>query len=127
MWKPRFTLVAVVAVAVAVIPAQEAISRATEQTRADEEHTQWITHVMKSIATIQPGMARRDISELFGEEGGLSTRTQRTYVYKHCPYIKVIVEFTPFAGSINGPGAPENPADSIIRISRPFLEYTIAD
>ncbi|HEY4902742.1 MAG TPA: hypothetical protein VIH89_04650 [Candidatus Sulfotelmatobacter sp.] len=102
--------------------AQQADSDARNVTSSDREHTQWVDQVMRSISTIKPGMARKDLFRVLVEEGGLSTRSQRRYVYKHCPYIKVDVEFSPSDDQQN-----ESPNDKIVTISRPYLEYTISD
>jgi hypothetical protein len=80
---------------------------------------------MRSILTVKPGATRRDLLKVFTDEGGLSTRTHRKYVHKQCPYIKVDVQFAP-AGD-EGNGFTEMPEDKIITISRPYLEYSIAD
>jgi hypothetical protein len=93
--------------------------------RGPDEHTEWIAKSLKEIEGVKVGMTRLDLLRVFKEEGGLSTRTQRRYVYRDCPYIKVEVEFEPV-------GEPENklsqsPRDKIIKISRPFLEWSIVD
>ena len=93
----------------------------------DREHTNWIDHVMRSISTIKPGMKRRDLFTVFTEEGGISTRTRKGYVYKHCPYIKVDVEFSPADADTNPDALTENPEDTIVKISRPYLEYAHVD
>lgn len=90
-----------------------------------DEHTEWIARSLREIETIKVGMTRLDLLKVFKEEGGISTRTWRRYVYRDCPYIKVDVEFEPV-------GEPENkvsqsPRDKIIKISRPFLEWSILD
>jgi hypothetical protein len=59
------------------------------------------------------------------EEGGLSIRTARRYVYRDCPYFKVNVKF-------DAVGTPmgdfdETPDDRITQISQPFLEWSIMD
>lgn len=89
-----------------------------------EEHRQWIGSVLQSVATIKPGMTRTDVLRLFSEEGGLSTRTQRTYVYQQCPYIKIDITFSP---SSNSTSSAEMPDDVVVNLSRPYLQYTIAD
>jgi hypothetical protein len=91
----------------------------------DVEHTQWVDGVLRWTLDIKPGMTRRDLLRVYTEEGGLSTRTQRTYVLKGCPYIKVDVEFAPI-GTPSG-GQNESPNDKIISISKPYLEYSISD
>ncbi len=73
------------------------------------------------MQTVRAGMTRADLLKVFTTEGGLSTTTQRTYVYQQCPYIKVTVRFAPMAKD------REDPSDKIIEISRPYLEWTIAD
>jgi len=84
----------------------------------DWEHSQWVSSVLAWIATIKPRMTRSDLLRVFTTEGGLSTRTHRTYVLKQCRSIKVDVEF-----SISGNEAE----DKITQISKPYLDYGIYD
>jgi hypothetical protein len=127
MRKLALTLLVALAT-IASTQAQEVVINSPAQAQVDEEHTKWVDHVMRSIATIKPGMTRQDLLQVFAEEGGLSTRTRRTYVYKHCPHIKVEVDFSPVEDlSRNHAPTAENPADRIVKISRPFLEYSIMD
>ena len=103
--------------AAAILPSSES--------RATDEHNEWITKSLKEIESVKVGMTRADLLRVFKEEGGISTRRRRRYVYHDCPYIKVDVEFEPV-------GEPENklrqsPRDKIIKISRPFLEWSILD
>ena len=123
-----WTILAMLAVAVASVPAQETTIGPHSPSQIDQEHTNWIDQVMRSISTIKPGMTRDDLLKIFTEEGGISTRTQRKYVYKHCPYIKVDVEFSRVNDNGAGQDArTESPEDRIVKISRPYLEYSIAD
>lgn len=80
--------------------------------------------VIELIQTIKPGMTRGDLLRLFTTEGGISTRRERTYVYKQCPYIKVRVEFEAADRSENWAQIPQ---DRIVKISAPFLQYFVAD
>lgn len=84
----------------------------------DWGHAQWVGSVLAWIDTIKPGMTRSDLLNVFTTEGGLSTRTHRTYVLKQCGMIKVDVEF-----SISGSEAE----DKIRQISKPYLDYGITD
>ena len=84
----------------------------------DWERTEWLGNVLAWIANIKPGMTRSDLLRVFTMEGGLSTRTRRTYVLKQCPIIKVDVEFSISANETE---------DKITQISKPYLEYTHAD
>ncbi len=90
------------------------------------ERTLWVTKALWEIEKIHPGMQRKDLLKVFTVEGGLSTRFQRTYVYRGCPYIKVDVRFK--AGSEQKPGTFQEPEDDIIvSISRPYLAWGISD
>jgi len=84
----------------------------------DWEHSQWVSSVLAWIATIKLGMTRSDLLRVFTTEGGLSTRTHRTYVLRPCQTIKVDVQF-----SISGNEAE----DKITQISKPYLDYGISD
>ncbi len=99
------------------------VAHSQQPSSTDEEHEKWIASVLGQIETIKPGMTRGDLAKIFGEEGGLSIRSQRKCVFKGCPYIKVDVVFTPS----DNDQTTEKPEDRIVSISRPFLEYTIAD
>ena len=122
VWK----ILVVFAITIAALPAQETAIHSRIDIGFDKQHTEWIDGVMRSIAKIKPGMTRKDLSKVFRTEGGLSTRIHRKYIYNHCPYIKVDVEFSAADESGVDPSV-ESPDDRIVGISRPYLEYTIAD
>jgi hypothetical protein len=90
-----------------------------------EERTKWIGKALRQISKIQPGMRRKDLLEIFTTEGGLSTRTQRTYVFIECRYIKVTVGFKPV--SSQSTGLDDDPDDIIESISQPYLAWGVAD
>jgi hypothetical protein len=89
--------------------------------QTDGDHTEWIAGVLKATQSIKVGMTRSDLFKVFTTEGGLSWSTQRTYVYRQCPYIKVDVKF---AASSN---TEELPKDKIVEISRPYLAWSVMD
>ena len=97
----------------------------SSQSNKAENHTDWIFKSLEQMQTIQVGMSRKDLLKVFKEEGGLSTRTHRKYVYRECLYVKVEVEFEPVEAKEDR--STEYPSDRIIRISKPFLERTIID
>ena len=82
--------------------------------------TMRIDEVLREMSTIKVGMTRRELGTVFTTEGGLSTASQRTYVYRQCPYVKVDVEFEPV-------GSREADEDIIARISRPYLAWSVID
>ena len=90
-----------------------------------EERTRWIAKELRLIQKIRPGMHRSDLSNLFVTEGGLSSRFQRRYVLAECRYIKVDVHFR--AAGNKSDEVREDPNDIITSISKPYLEWTIAD
>jgi hypothetical protein len=90
-------------------------------TDIDPEHTAWVAGILRATQTIKVGMTRSDLLKVFTTEGGLSTTSQRTYVYRQCPFIKVDVKFT--ASSRD----EELPTDKIVEVSRPYLAWSVMD
>jgi len=87
----------------------------------DREHREWIAVTLRAMQTIKVGMTRSDLMKMFTTESGLSTTSQRRYVYRQCPYIKVDVKFA--ASSRD----EELPTDKIIGVSRPYLAWSVGD
>jgi len=128
----RFLLLAVLS-GVAV---SGAISfRPTEETSRvqalDKDHTAWVGESLKRMQTIKPGMTRTDLLKVFATEGGLSTGLQRTFVSQDCPYFKVDVEFEavgrPSRDANGRVTLVEGNHDIIVKISRPYLQFSIMD
>jgi hypothetical protein len=94
----------------------------------DPALTRSIDQVLKDISSVQSGMTRAELLRVFTTEGGLSTRDEQQYVYRRCPFIKVMVTFRrPADADDDWGGAPEEErtGDIIQSISKPFLEYSI--
>ena len=83
------------------------------------------------MQTIMPGMTREVLYRVFTTEGGLSTGLQRTFVSRDCPYFKVDVEFqaivSPDRDKNGWVTLVEDGKDLILKISRPYLQFSIAD
>jgi hypothetical protein len=79
---------------------------------AAESHTDWVARSLREIQTIKPGLTRGDLL------------MQRRFAYRECPYIKVDVNFEP-VGDLDK--STESPHDKIVKISQPFLEWSISD
>jgi hypothetical protein len=94
-------------------------------------HLAWVEAALKQMLTIKPGMTRETLLTVFATEGGLSTPLQRTFVSQHCPFFKVDVEFQP----VNRPDRDkderaymaEGSDDRIVKISQPYLQFSIMD
>lgn len=81
----------------------------------DESHIQWVAEALKKMQTVQVGMTRDQLDQIFDHDGGIYTAGSETYVYRRCPYFKVDVKFDTKAKGPIG-------TDKILRISRPYLE-----
>jgi hypothetical protein len=90
-----------------------------------QERRLWVAKVLRQIGKIKPGMRRKDLLTVFTTEGGISTRTQRTYVHIECPYIKVNVHFKAVGGESSG--MDEDPDDIIESVSQPYLAWSVID
>jgi hypothetical protein len=109
--------------------------RATQQANrmqaSDMDHTAWVAESLKRMQTIKSGMTRTDLLKVFTTEGGLSTGLQRTFVSQDCPYFKVDVEFEavgrPNRDANGRVTLVEGSKDIIVKISRPYLEFSNLD
>jgi len=90
-------------------------------TDIDAEHTAWVAEALRATQTLTVGMTRSDLMKVYTTEGGLSTTSHRTYVYRQCPFIKIDVKFT--ASSHD----EERPTDKIAEVSRPYLAWSVMD
>ena len=89
------------------------------------ERTKWIAKTLYQIGKLQPGMRRKDVLKILTEEGGLSTRLQKTYVSPECPYIKVDIRFRTVADA--GNSLEEDPEDVVESVSRLYLAWSVMD
>lgn len=97
----------------------------TSESRGPDGHTEWVAKSLKEIEGVKVGMTRGDLLKVFREEGGISTRAWRRYAYRHCPYIKIDAEFEA-VGELDNKMV-QHPQDKIVKLSRPFLEWSITD
>ncbi len=89
----------------------------------DKNLTKQIWDVLTECKKITAGTTRTELLKVFTTEGGLSTAAHRTFVHRRCPYIKVDVDFT-----LSDPKQKdERPTDTVSRISKPYLEWSIID
>jgi len=124
----RFILLAVVAIGGA--NAFQASPRPS-QLQSSQDHVTWVAQTLQRMPTIRPGMARGDLLKVFTMEGGLSTGLQRTFVSRECPYFKVDVEFQavgrPDRDEDGRVTMVEDSRDIILKISQPYLQFSIKD
>jgi hypothetical protein len=79
---------------------------------------------LSEIRSIQIGSTRADLLKLFTEDGGISERWRRRFVYRKCLMVKVDVDFAP---QNNPNDFVERPDDRIVKISKPYLERMSLD
>ncbi len=101
------------------------LKRWTTNSVADTNLTKQISEILTECQKIKPGMTRAELLKVFTTEGGLSTATQRTFVYRGYPYIKVDVDFT--LSDPKQKAIEERPTDTISKISKPYLEWSTID
>lgn len=88
---------------------------------SDEILTEKVGEIITEAASLKEGNTRADFQKYFTTEGGLSTPSQRTYVSKRCPYIKIDVQFRPVNVE------KESAGDVIQKISKPYLSLSVID
>ena len=123
-----FLLVSVIAVGAANSALQTSSPR---ETPCVQEHDVWASQALERIESIKPGMTREELLKVFRTEGGLSTGLHRTFVSRDCSYFKVDVEFQavgrPERDSNGRVTLEESGRDIIAKISRPYLQFSVAD
>ena len=104
---------------------------ASRQPRTRDDHIAWVADSLKHMQTIKAGMTRTELLVVFTTEGGLSTPLRRTFVSRDCPYFKVDVEFEavgrPDRDRDGRVTMVEGDQDGIIKISRPYLQFSVID
>jgi len=91
------------------------------------DHTNWVASCLKQMLTIQPGMTRAQLMQVFTTEGGLVfSALQQTFVSRECPFFKVEVRFNRAPNTSAGT-FEELTTDVVESVSRPYLQFTIAD
>jgi hypothetical protein len=120
-------------VAAGAMGGAQALQAVPKQAQGDcsQSHTEWVAQALKRMQTIETGMTRKTLLTVFTTEGGISTALQRTYVSRDCPYFKVNVEFKAVRRTDRDKDdrawMEEKDDDILLKISRPYLQFSIAD
>jgi hypothetical protein len=126
-----FILVSFFFVVVIGAPALIWPTHSVSQSPPADEYREWVGKTLEKMETIHPGMTRENLLRVFTTEGGLSTALRRTYVSQECPYFKVDVEFKavgrPDHDEDGRVTLVEDSRDVIVKISRPYLAFSILD
>ena len=104
-----------------------AVVQARPQVAGQREHVAWVPEALKRMQTVKPGMTLK----VFTTEGGQSTPLHRTFVSRDCPYFKVDVDFEavgrPSRDANGRVTMVEGSEDKIVKISKPYLQFSIID
>ena len=125
MKKLLLIVLAAGALASATLMFHDASAQANAEAGTRAYLEKWVSKSLGEMNKVKVGMTRGDLLKVFRGEGGLSTRTQRTYVYKECLYFKVNVKFEPVGEVYERHGV--SPDDKIVEISKPYIDYSILD
>ena len=126
-------LLVLVLISIASISASSSVrlTHSVNQERCSQEHQVWVTYALEKMQTVKPGMTRKDLLKVFTTEGGLSTGLNRRFASQDCPYFKVDVEFKavgrPDRDSDGRVTLNEDARDIIVKISQPYLQFSITD
>jgi hypothetical protein len=130
MVKPFAALVLLSAVAICAVSSARS-TNSTRHAQCVQDHEVWVAQALGKMEAIKPGMTREELLRVFRTEGGLSTGLHRTFVSRDCSYFKVDVEFQavgrPDRDSDGRATLEEDARDIIVKISRPYLQFTVAD
>ncbi len=91
------------------------------------DYTAWVQKCLKDFSQLKPGMKRSEIEKMFPQDGGLSTAGEVRFVHPECPCVKVAVEFSFQRDEKDQGRVVRSPEDPVITVSKPYLEYAIAD
>lgn len=91
------------------------------------DHTAWVQKCLKDLSQIKPGMRRSEVENMFPQDGGWADAGEHRFVHPECPCIKVDVEFSFQRDEKDQGRAITSPEDPVTTVSRPYLQYPIAD
>jgi len=126
----RLVLALLSSVAIGTVISVQAIAGAGQET-ASHDHVAWVAQALVQMEKVKPGMTRVDLLNIFTTEGGTHTPLRRTFVSRECPFFKVDVEFKavgrPDRDANGRVTMVEDSQDIIVKISRPYLQFSITD
>jgi len=85
---------------------------------------EFIKQALKTVGELKIGDTRANLERYFRSDGGMQYSKPERYVYKKCPFIKIDVEFSLKRGNSWPTLSPE---DTLISVSKPYLEYPFYD
>jgi hypothetical protein len=92
--------------------------------QSPQDPTEFIQEAMKTVGDLKAGDTRAKLERDFKHDGGLEFSNQERYDYKKCLFIKIDVEFTHVQAATS---QSFSPADTIVHVSKPYLEWPYSD
>jgi hypothetical protein len=83
-----------------------------------------VKDVMELVTSIRAGDTRASIEANFRPDGGFQARMSTRYIFKKCDCIKIDVDFS---GDRSLSPTDLAPSDTVVHVSKPYLEYPFAD
>jgi hypothetical protein len=74
-----------------------------------------VQEAYKEFQSLKPGMTRTEVERAWRPDGGTSAMGYDRYVFRHCDYIKIKIDF-----KLVGKG--ETPGDLVEKVSTPYIE-----
>jgi hypothetical protein len=127
------TLLALPVLFVTTVCLTNAVTPASEppQDPCSQSREEWVRTALIKMETMKPGMTRQEMLKVFRTEGGFSDGLHRRFVSRDCPYFKVDIDFRAVGrADYDKDGLitlEEDPRDVIVRVSQPYLQFSIPD
>jgi hypothetical protein len=92
--------------------------------QSPQDPAEFIQEAMKTVGDLKVGDTRAKLERDFRHDGGLEFSNQERYDYKKCLFIKIDVQFTHAQADTSH---RLSPADTIVHVSKPYLEWPYND
>jgi hypothetical protein len=85
-----------------------------------------LREAIKDFGQIKPGMTRREIEDHFKLDGGMQFRGGTRYIYPKSQEVAIKVDIE-FKLAVPVDSIEDSPDDTVLKVSKPYLEYPISD
>ncbi|MGH9864242.1 MAG: hypothetical protein ACRD4H_02385 [Candidatus Acidiferrales bacterium] len=96
----------------------------SRQRAAGEQNCTIVKEALDTSSHLIVGVTRREVDKNFKLDGGMQSFSTSRYVYSKCEYIKLDIDFK---HAVPGNPAVPSPDDTVVKISKPYLQYPMTD
>jgi hypothetical protein len=118
-----FSLILVAAVLLSVCVGQGE----NEQAKLKQERTAWVAKCLTDFQSIKVGMTRGEVEKKLRIDGGLQSFSRVRYIHFECEYFKIDIEFDVKRDEKDQGRAMVSPEDKVTKVSRPYIDFPVAD